>query len=119
MIPAGWMPHRRADGETVGYIEFLGGEFVPRDLLGRRIANVRDWELAEAAVEELGLAWLAEPQLLDGDPPRRVRVAEVSPARIVLLSDDFGASQAVGAAAPERWEFELPLTVGLRPLGRA
>ncbi|WP_347344174.1 hypothetical protein [Microbacterium sp.] len=118
MIPEDWMPHRRADGETVGYIAFTGEAFVPHDLLGRPIAAAADWESAEAAVEALGLSWLAEPLVLELDPPRRVRVAEVSPARIVLIADDFGSAQAVGARHRERWELDLPLAVGLTPLAR-
>ncbi len=112
------MPHRRADGETVGYISFTGDVFVPHDLLGRPIGAGAEWDEAEAAVEALGLSWLAEPLVLQLDPPRRVRVAEVSPAHIVLIADDFGSAQVVGARHRERWEFVLPLEVGLTPLQR-
>ncbi|MFT4135728.1 hypothetical protein [Microbacterium sp.] len=116
MIPDSWMPHRRADGETVGFIVFDGDLFVPHDLLGRPLAGPVEWDEAEAAVEERGLSWLAEPLVLQLEPPRRVRVVEVSPARVVVVDDDFGAAQNVDARDLQRWEFELPLQVGLRPL---
>lgn len=110
------MEHRRPDGEVVGYIEMLGELFRPYDLAGRPIGEATQWNDAEDAVEQLGLAWLAEPYLVDVDGERRVRVTEIDREQIVFVADEFGASQAVGAAALERWVLTLPLTLELRPI---
>jgi len=68
------------------------------DVLGRRVGAPAEWLDAEAALEEHGIAWLADPWMLDGedDRPLRVRLLEVTPdeegvpGRIVVKIDDFG-----------------------------
>jgi hypothetical protein len=65
----------------------VGEAFRPRDLLGRPIGEAMEWEAAESAV------------------------------RVVLVADDLGVSQVVGASELERWELSLPLDVALTPLG--
>lgn len=110
------MEHRRPDGEVVGYIEMRGERFQPYDLAGRPIGEPLEWNDAEESIEQLGLAWLAEPYLADLDGERRVRVTEIDREHIVFVADEFGASQAVGAAMLDRWVVTLPLTLELRPI---
>ena len=112
------MPHRRADGEVVGWIEMAGEGFRPYDLLGRPLAEAGPWSDAEELLESHGLAWLAEPQLARLGPgeERRVRITEVTRGHVALVADDFGISQAVGAEGLQRWTLPLPLETELRPL---
>ncbi|WP_226530987.1 hypothetical protein [Microbacterium paraoxydans] len=93
-----WTPHRRDDGELLGWIHPAGDEWVAVDVLGRRVGTPAEWLDAEAALEEHGIAWLADPWMLEGedDRPLRVRILEVTPdeegvpGRIVAKIDDFG-----------------------------
>jgi hypothetical protein len=97
VIPADWTPHRRPDDrELVGWIRPEGDDWVAVDLLGRVASEPAEWLEAEAALEEIGLAHLAEIWMLerpDGST-LRVRLVEVTPKRIVVMSDDFGAIDA-------------------------
>jgi hypothetical protein len=116
MLPPDWMPHRRADGETVGWIVPDGDGFRARDLLGREVTNrVVDWLTAEETLEELGIGYLADRYVLrlpDG-AERPVRIAEASPRGITVVADEFGAASAVGGT-PERFRLEFPLSDELR-----
>lgn len=105
--------HRRDDGELLGWIRPQGEGWVAIDLLGREATDAVEWLDAEAALEELGIGYLAEPWMLDreGERPVRVRFVEVTPARIVVKAEDFGAIDA-GAAT---WELPWPLPAQLRP----
>ncbi|GAA4152054.1 hypothetical protein GCM10023068_32010 [Leifsonia shinshuensis] len=88
-----WIEHRRHDGERVGWIRPDGDLFVPVDLLGRDLSGPVGWLEAEEALESAGIGYLAELYELrrpDGSW-LRVRLAEVSPDRIVAKKDDFGA----------------------------
>lgn len=93
-----WTPHRRDDGELLGWIHPEGDDWVAVDVLGRPASAPIEWLEAEAALEEHGIAWLAEPWMLEGeaDRPLRVRIVEVTPdeagapGRIVVKIDDFG-----------------------------
>jgi len=121
VIPEDWFPHRRSDGEVVGYIEAVGEEFQPYDLLGRRVGDSCDWLSAEERLDRLDLAWMGEPQrlILQGRAgERRVRILEVTRERLILVDDEFGAAMAAPPAgrALARWEFDLPLEVTMRPL---
>lgn len=110
-------PHRRDDGELLGWIHPEGADWVAVDVLGRRVSGPGEWLDAEAALEEHGIAWLADPWMLEGvdDLPLRVRIVEVTPdedgapGRIVVKIDDFGdmtrpatASGPAAAAACRR-----------------
>lgn len=106
-------PHRRDDGELLGWITPAGDFWTAIDLLGREVVARVEWLEAEAALEHRGLSYLAEPWMLEGegDRPVRVRLVEVTPARIVVKLDDFGAVDA-----PTRtWELPWPLPPRLRP----
>jgi len=93
-----WIEHRRAgDRERLGWIRPDGESFVALDALGREVTGAVDWLAAEEALEERGLRWLAGLWQLDlADGTReRVRIVEVTPQRVVVKVDDFGAADAV------------------------
>ncbi len=112
MIAADWTPHRREDGELVGWVRPEGEDWVAVDLLGREVSGPTDWLAAEAVLEVGGIGYLADPWMLDGegDLPVRVRMVEVTPERIVVKSDDFGAIDA----PVRQWELPWPLPARLR-----
>ncbi len=88
-----WIEHRRTgDGERVGWMVPRGEGFVAVDLLGRRRTDVVDWLQAEETLDELGLAYLAEPHelRLDDGGWLRVRISEVSPSAVRVKKDDWG-----------------------------
>ena len=114
-----WTPHRRDDGELVGWIFPVGDDWVPVDLFGREVAEPLDWLDAEAVLEERGIRWLADVWMLERDAaaPLRVRIVEVTPdrngipGRVVVQSDDFGAIDA----PVTRFELPWPAPERLRP----
>lgn len=114
-----WTPHRREDGELVGWIrpadgaEAAGEDWTAIDVLGREVAASVDWLDAEAALEAHGLAFLADPWMLEreGAAPLRVRMVEVTPDRIVVKAEDYGDM----SAASERFVVPWPLPPRLRP----
>jgi hypothetical protein len=95
---ADWTPHRRDDGELLGWILPAGDDWVAVDVLGRTASAPGEWLDAEASLEAQGIAWLADPWMLEGEGARpiRVRIVEVTPdddgvpGRIVVKLDDFG-----------------------------
>ncbi len=116
MSEPGQTPHRRGDGELVGWIRAEGELWVPIDLLGRAVGDPMEWLDAERALEDAGLHYLADAWMLesaDGEEADAVpvRLVEVTPARIVVKSEDFGALDAPG----RRWELPWPLPSRLRP----
>lgn len=106
-----WTPHRRDDGELLGWIHPDGDAWVAVDVLGRRASDAVEWLDAEAALEERGIGWLADPWMLEGegDRPLRVRILEVTPdeegvpGRILVKVDDFG-----DVTRPQTQQFSLP-----------
>lgn len=118
MIPADWTPHRRDDGELLGWIRPEGDEWVAVDLLGRETSGAVDWLEAEAALEAHGIGWLAEIWMLERTDaaPLRVKMVEVTPGRVgeagrvVVQTDDFGAIDA----PVERFELAWPAPAQLR-----
>jgi len=90
------------------------------DVLGRTVSEPTEWLDAEAALESHGLAWLADPWMLEGEAARpiRVRIVEVTPehggdaGRIVVKVEDYGA---VGGPAALRFELPWPISPRLRP----
>ena len=115
-----WTPHRRDDGELLGWIHPAGDDWVAVDVLGRPASAPSDWLDAEAALEERGIAWLADPWMLEGeaDRPLRVRILEVTPdeegtpGRIVVKVDDFGD---MSRPATARFTLSWPIPDRLRP----
>lgn len=112
-VPADWTPHRRDDGELVGWIRPDGDDWTAIDVLGREVVASVDWLDAEASLEERGLAFLADPWTLEraGEQPLRVRLVEVTPARIVVKAEDYGDVSHAG----ERIVLPWPLPRELRP----
>lgn len=114
-----WTPHRRDDGELLGWIHPAGDDWQAVDVLGRTVTDAVDWLEAEAALEAHGLAWLADAWMLEGDDadPIRVRMVEVTPdhdgvpGRIVVKVEDYGDVSAPGAQHALSW----PLPERLRP----
>lgn len=106
-------PHRRDDGELLGWIRPDGDEWTAIDLLGRVVVARVDWLEAEAALEAHGIGYLADVWMLEGEAPTpiRVRMVEVTPDHIVVKVDDFGD---VGRDA-QRFELTWPLPDRLRP----
>ncbi|MBT2483745.1 MULTISPECIES: hypothetical protein [unclassified Microbacterium] len=115
-----WTPHRRDDGELLGWIHPHGDEWVAVDVLGRQVSEPTEWLDAEDALEEHGIAWLADPWMLDGEGrrPLRVRILEVTPdeagapGRIVVKLDDFGDMTRPATA---QFVLEWPIPARLRP----
>lgn len=121
MIPETWIPHRRDDGELVGWIDMTVAEprLVPIDRLGRALEPVADWFEAEESLEAIGLRFLAEryvyrpvrgPDDDDDDEPAQaitVRIAQVYDDRIVLTTaltdaiEDVGREIVVPFPAPD------------------
>jgi len=119
MIPADWTPHRREDGELLGWIRPEGADWLAVDVLGREVTGEIDWLDAEAALEEHGIRWLADPWILEGEGPEplRVQIVEVVPegdGRITVKVDDFGDMQR---PPTQRYTLAWPLPARLRPLG--
>ncbi|BDV32141.1 hypothetical protein [Microbacterium terricola] len=120
MIPPDWTPHRRDDGELVGWIRPAGDDWAAVDLFGRDVSEAVDWLDAEAVLEAHGIGWLADIWMLDGraDAPLRVRVVEVTPGgsgeagRVVVKLDDGGA---VGGPPTRRFTLPWPAPATLRP----
>ena len=121
MLPDDWTPHRRDDGELLGWIRPEGEDWVAIDVLGRTASAPVDWLDAEAALDRVGLAWLAETWMLEGEAPEplRVRFVEVTPSegapagRVVVKVDDFGDMQRPPA---ERFTLPWPAPARLRPV---
>jgi hypothetical protein len=120
MVSGDWTPHRRDDGELLGWIHPEGDDWVAVDVLGRPASDPTEWLEAEDALEQHGIAWLADPWMLEGEGerPLRVRVLEVTPdhdgvpGRIVVKIDDFGDMTRPAAA---QFVLAWPLPDRLRP----
>lgn len=73
-----------------------GESFVVFDLLGRRRTEPVDWLTAEETLDELGIAYLADPYefRLDNGSWLRVRITEVSTSGLRVKKDDWGDTSA-------------------------
>ena len=114
MTPGDWIAHHRpGDRERLGWIRPEGDGFVALDALGRPVTGTVDWLDAEEALEERGLHWLADLWQLDlPDGTReRVRIVEVTPDRVVVKGDDFGAVDVVTRS----YVLPFPAPDALRP----
>src|SRR5690606_1425351 len=98
-VPSDWIEHRRGDGELLGWMAPDGDGFRVVNLLGRDLAaSPVDWLAAEELLEATGIGYLADRYELTTPEggARRVRIAEVSTARILVVGDEYGAASAVG-----------------------
>ncbi|GAB03451.1 hypothetical protein GII30_10040 [Gordonia amarae] len=114
-VPVDWTPHRREDRELLGWIvadDESGDAWSAIDVLGRAVVTGADWLDAEAALDDRGLHYLADPYMLEGprEQPVRVRLVEVTPERIVVKEDDFGDM----TATTERFVLPWPIPAELR-----
>ncbi len=109
MIPSHWTPYRRRrDEELVGYLVEDGDAVVPVTLFGYPLAEAGEAADAKALLETTGLSVLAEPwrlELEDGETIR-VQIREVSPDRVVVVTDDFG----YGGNLSDSWVLDVPET---------
>lgn len=100
MLPEGWIPHRRADGEVVGWIELDGDDIAAFDLLGRRVTPPGvDWHEAEQALDERGIGYLADPYTLTTPEGETVpvRIGEATTEQVTVVVDEFGGASVIGA----------------------
>ena len=114
MPPESWIEHRRTgDRERLGWIRPEGDGFVALDALGREATGPVEWLAAEEALDERGLHWLADIWVLElPDGTReRVRIVEVTPERVVVQGDDFGAIDVL----TETYVLPFPAPATLRP----
>lgn len=110
-LPEHWIPHRRDDGELIGWIDLdtHAPQVLPIDRLGRGLPPVEEWPAAEAALEEIGLRFLMEKFTFTGaaGTVHQVRIRQVYDDRIVIttaLSDavgDVGEEYTLPFPAPE------------------
>lgn len=106
------MEHLRDDGELLGEIVEEGDGWAAFDRLGRRLTGTTDLAEAEAALEELGLGYLADPYELETDEGAvvPVRIVEVGPDRVRVKLEDHGAIDG-----PRRtWDLPHPAPASLR-----
>lgn len=119
MLPQDWIEHRRPDDrELLGWVRPDGDAFVAVDRLGRDVSGPVDWLEAEEALDARGIRWLADRWrlTLDDGTQRLVRLSEVTPERVVVVADDFGAASAVGSR-PETFTLPFPAPATLGPVG--
>lgn len=102
--------HRRADGERVGWIRADGDHWSAIDLLGRVVAERVDWMRAEEALEERGLAYLADRWTLTvpGGEAIPVRITQLTSDAVIVAEDEGGAASVVGAR-PREHRLTFPL----------
>ncbi|MFH7321871.1 DUF6226 family protein [Aeromicrobium sp. JJY06] len=114
MLPDGWIPHRRGDGEVIGWLEIVGDDVIAHDLLGRRVtAPGVDWHEAEQALEERGIGYLADAYTVTTTEGAlvAVRIGEVTTDRVTVVEDAFGGASVVGAdPATHVLPFPVPRT---------
>ena len=120
MLPESWIPHRREDGELIGWIDMTVAEpkLVPIDRLGRAMDPVDDWFEAEEILDSIGLRFLAERYVYRGGGGNdddddetahavTVRISHVYDDRIVLTTaltdavEDVGREIVVPFPAPD------------------
>lgn len=111
MVKANWTAYYRSeDGELLGWIASEDDGFTPIDRLGRSLSDTVDRRKAEAALEDVGLRYLAdayELQLEDGQW-LRVLLTEVSTTAIKVKVEDWGAP-------PTEHTLPFPLPANVRP----
>ena len=104
-LPEHWIPHRRADGEVVGWIDLQTADphILPIDRLGRPLGLVDDWTDAEEAVDAIGLGFLMSEFLYCG---QTIRIRQVYDDHVVVTT---AMTDAVGDVGDE---FSLAFPVG-------
>jgi hypothetical protein len=108
------MEHTREDdGELLGEIVEEGDGWVALDRLGRRLTGPTDLAEARAALEELGLGYLADRYELETEDGtvEPVRIVEVGPDRVRVKLEDGGAIDGPS----QRWDLPNPVPPTFRP----
>ncbi|MGP9782798.1 hypothetical protein ACT3UQ_10100 [Glutamicibacter sp. AOP12-B1-11] len=90
MDTSNWLPVKRADGETVGYLEPLVASYdrvCPRSVLGHPVMDSCDYFQGEELLTERGIGelmnhWMLRNAASDRHGP--LSILEVSPAGIVV-----------------------------------
>jgi hypothetical protein len=114
LVPATWLERRRAsDRERVGWLREEGDGWVAVDLLGRDVTEPVARDRAETVLDELGIGYLADKWelVLDDATVEPVRLVEVTPDRIVVKTEDYGAIEAPVVVRELPW----PVPPALRP----
>jgi muramoyltetrapeptide carboxypeptidase LdcA involved in peptidoglycan recycling len=114
MLPPDWIEHRRpGDREPIGWIRPDGEQWVTVSLLGHDLTGPVEWTDGEEALDRTGLAWLSGTWVLDRPDAVAVpvRIVDVTPAGVVVQTDDLGAIDA----PVERWSLPWPAPAELRP----
>ncbi|MEU8663739.1 hypothetical protein [Actinoplanes philippinensis] len=103
MIPATWIPHRRAeDNELLGYlspVEGVADRFVPLTVFGHPLGDEGDEHDARQILDETGLSYIASrwSLTLGGRPePISVEIVEASPERLRVRNVDYGYEGDIG-----------------------
>lgn len=96
-LPQHWIPHRRDDGEVVGWIDLESDApaIRPIDRLGRALPPVDDWNDAEEVLDDLGLRFLMSRFTFRG---QTVRIRHVYDDRVVVTT---AVTDAVGDVGDE------------------
>ncbi len=96
-IPDHWSPHRRPDGELVGWIDLDSDSpaIRPIDRLGRARPPVDDWNDAEEEIEAIGLGFLMGRFTFRG---QTVRIRHVYDDRVIVTT---AVTDAVGDVGDE------------------
>lgn len=104
-IPESWIPRRRDDGETIGWIdlESHSPSVPPVDRPGRPLEPVADWHEAEEALDEIGLRFLMDRFRYR---ERTVRIRHIYDDRVIVST---ALSDAVGDVGEE---YALPFPIG-------
>ncbi|WP_417219189.1 hypothetical protein [Arthrobacter sp.] len=109
MDTTGWLATQRDDGETVGYLEPLSGDYSlvqARNLLGHPVGGPTEFLEAEELLIDRGISELAErwslrdaPEELDGG----VVILEASPDGIVVAHADLAKAGVYGRRVHVPW----------------
>lgn len=92
LIPESWIPHRRADGESIGWIDITTAapKVIPIDRLGREREPVDDWVDAEEVLEEIGLGFLTHSFFYSDMAVRIRHIDDQSVIVTTALTDAIG-----------------------------
>jgi hypothetical protein len=103
MIPATWIPYRRAeDDELLGYLRPVDGStdrFLPVTVFGYPLGDEADEHDAQQVLDSTGLGYLASRWLLTLDgrsDPVSVEIVEASPERLRVRNVDYGYEADIG-----------------------
>ncbi|MFD6856585.1 hypothetical protein ACFWCF_04445 [Rhodococcus sp. NPDC060090] len=104
-LPSRWIPHRREDGEVIGWIDMESREpdLIPIDRLGRALPSVPDWNAAEEVLDDVGLRFLMNRFHYRG---HTVRIRHLYEDRVIVTT---AVSDAIGDVGQE---FTLPFPAG-------